>query len=156
MLLVPGLSVITCVVAIDNRESLHWYNVVTRTWQQELLRATPLPPADYDGVVFLSDDDTVARAASLVAAQSKVQKYHGMEGLHHKHRWMPVARASGFKKVWLCAERYFPVCETETSVLPAGGENRLYNVWSDAEHKLLVVEFNQAVLSGRDAAHVIK
>ena len=104
-LLLPIILFMTLSFYRTNHESLNWYSSITNIYHDELLRASPLQPELYKGLIFLSTSAEVEKMNSMISSKLNLDQGK-MEKLDADFRWLPVAREAGFKKVIYCNTRH--------------------------------------------------
>jgi len=88
--------------AKQNESALAWYATITNYWKTALLESTPLPPHQYNGLVFFSNDEEVGASVDMISTRYGVQQGMGFERLNRSKSWKPVAFEAGFEKVIIC------------------------------------------------------
>ena len=99
--LMPIVLFMTSSLYAVNHQSLRWYSSITNIYYNELLRATPLPPELYNGVIFLGSNAEMKEVNSIISSRLQLNRGE-METLNADRRWVPVGYEAGFKHVLLC------------------------------------------------------
>ncbi|MGK0654919.1 MULTISPECIES: hypothetical protein [unclassified Methylococcus] len=98
----PLAVLLTFSFAKQNESALAWYSTITNYWKTALLESTPLPPHQYNGLVFFSNDEEVGASVDMISIRYGVQQGMGFERLNRSKSWKPAAFEAGFEKVIIC------------------------------------------------------
>ena len=148
ILLTPLIVLLTVSFYKHNHNVLQWYSVVTNVYYEELLKASPLAPQLYSGVILIVDDSDVRKLNQTI--ENRFNLGSGLfEGLDDDKRWRPAAHEAGFRHVKLCGHALSPRCEQLTenyTALQTSEKSGLYQAIGVTEDGYLLITFNSEAL----------
>jgi hypothetical protein len=129
-----------------NYRNVDWYRTVTQTYHDELVRAAPLPPHRYEGliVVWRSLDD-IERA---IRSEYRLTPRY-MENLSEPNRVGPAALEAGFGKFLVCPGRKRWFCKRQLESIKdrsCGSNTGLFCVRGVTKGNYLVLDLNRVGL----------
>ena len=139
--LLCGLIVLWGATSIN---TILWRVGVTEAYRVDLLRASPLPPDAYEGVIIVGLRDSIRATTRMIERERGLPSRpwlwaHRLEmpGIGDGLRWPPVAAAAGFRRARRCeAGGSHPVCKEAQRLAAANGDahdgENLYRVLETA------------------------
>jgi hypothetical protein len=85
----------------QNKDVLKVYSTITNTYYQDLVKSTPIPPQQYEGILLLEDDETFAHLNQRIISENNYDSIRLSWG-NNVFRWSPVAQQAGYKSVKAC------------------------------------------------------
>lgn len=113
LLMLPIIFFVMLTFQRVNHETLKYYASITNTYYNELLRATPLSPRLYEGLIFLSSSEEVKVMNNFLSTTLHLKR-GAIETLDEDARWAPIAFEAGFKQVMFCKtwHKSFAACKS--------------------------------------------
>lgn len=149
ILLSPVIAVLTVSFYKHNHHYLQWYSVITHVYYEEILKASPLAPQLYSGVILIVDDSDVLKLNESI--ENRFNLGFGLfEGLADDKRWKPAAREAGFRHIKLCGKDLSPRCEQligSYTALPVADRPGLYQAMGVTEDGYLLLAFNAEAIA---------
>jgi hypothetical protein len=133
-----------------NNDNITWFRTVTSTYYGELVRASPLPPAFYRGLVVIGSG---AHDLEVKIDQAKNLHPRHAEGLseasgpdwHGDWRWGAAAREAGFRHIVFCTSESDATCASVIGTFksePCETQKGAYCVRGVTSDNYLVISFN--------------
>ena len=141
---------------VINTGNVSWFRTVTSTYYDELVRASPLPPAHYKGLIVeglgaRELEESIIDAHELLPRYGEPLSVLTYDEMGGDWRWGAAAWEAGFRQVFFCPREPAGFCaqllkgfKGDTCELQKG----VYCVLGVTEEDYLVIRFNTDVMTG--------
>lgn len=102
LLLTPIILFFTFTLYERNQANLEWWNTLTNTYFENLIKESPKSPKLYKGVVLLASDADIQKRNILISKQYNIYNDKYMRDPSTFKKWAPIANEAGFKTMLMC------------------------------------------------------
>jgi hypothetical protein len=139
---------------VINNRNVYWFRTVTTTYYNELLRASPLPPPLYQGLIIeglgaRALEDALRQAKRLRPQYSEPLSVLIFGEMSGDWRWGAAAKEAGFRHVVFCASDTDQKCAHYLQSFqpePCETQKGMYCVLGVTKDKYLVIRFNKGAV----------